>query len=120
MRIGRSYTFASAHHLPHVPPGHKCGSVHGHTYTLEVELRGEPHERFGWLVDYATLDAVVKRYVLIPLDHKDLNTVIANPTAENLTNWIWERLSNCPWDGGIQLARVRLSESVYSWAERTE
>lgn len=120
MKIGRSYTFASAHHLPRVSAGHKCGRPHGHTYGLEVELAGDPHPTLGWLVDYATLDAVVKRYIVDALDHRDLNEIIENPTAENIVNWIWDRLSNCTWDGGVRLARIRLSESVYSWAERTE
>jgi 6-pyruvoyltetrahydropterin/6-carboxytetrahydropterin synthase len=119
MRIGRSYTFAAAHHLPHVLAGHKCGRVHGHTYGLEVELAGEPDAHSGWLVDYAEIDAAVRRYVLDVLDHHDLNDVHDNPTAENLVDWIFCKLAPLTWGGGATLVRGRLSESAYSWAERS-
>ena len=28
MEIFKEFTFESAHRLPHVPPGHKCGRLH--------------------------------------------------------------------------------------------
>ena len=31
MNIFREFTFEAAHRLPHVPPGHKCGRLHGHS-----------------------------------------------------------------------------------------
>lgn len=119
MKIGRSYTFASAHHLPRVPAGHKCGNVHGHTYGLDVELEGELDPMTGWILDYAAIDEVVKRCVLTPLDHHDLNTIHENPTAENLVGWIFCQLSASGWPIGVKLSRVRLSESAYSWAEQS-
>src|SRR5690606_30399132 len=39
-RIGRTYRFESAHHLPHLPEGHKCKNLHGHNYRMEVVVRG--------------------------------------------------------------------------------
>ena len=40
------------------------------------------------------------------VDHRDLNDVLENPTAENITRWIWEALQ--PRLRG--LAEVRLWE----------
>lgn len=37
-RIGKSFTFDAAHRLPGLRAGHKCGRLHGHTYTVEVVL----------------------------------------------------------------------------------
>ena len=51
-RIGRSYRFESAHHLPHLPDGHKCKNLHGHNYRLEVVVRGRLDER-GFVRDFA-------------------------------------------------------------------
>ena len=39
-RIGRTYRFESAHHLPLVPEGHKCKNMHGHNYRMDVVVRG--------------------------------------------------------------------------------
>ncbi|MGH8897377.1 MAG: 6-pyruvoyl trahydropterin synthase family protein [Egibacteraceae bacterium] len=35
-RIGKSFTFDAAHHLPGLSEGHKCARLHGHTYTVMV------------------------------------------------------------------------------------
>ena len=120
MRIGRTYTFQSSHQLPHVLPGHKCGRLHGHTYTLEVEITGRREPTLGWLMDYAMLDAIVKSTVIDVLDHRHLNDIdgLENPTSEVIVDWIWDRLSIYGWPGTMSLRRVRVSENGYSWAER--
>lgn len=113
MRICRSYTFESAHRLPHVPEGHKCGRLHGHSYRLELVLVG-PLDAGGMVLDFAAVDAVAAPLVE-RLDHHYLNEVegLENPTSENLCRWVWERLrARLP-----QLAAVRVSETGRSWAE---
>ncbi|HCH32999.1 MAG TPA: 6-carboxytetrahydropterin synthase QueD, partial [Oceanospirillaceae bacterium] len=32
MEIYKDFSFDSAHFLPNVPTGHKCGRLHGHTF----------------------------------------------------------------------------------------
>jgi 6-pyruvoyltetrahydropterin/6-carboxytetrahydropterin synthase len=120
VKIGRVYTFQSSHLLPHVPKGHKCGRLHGHTYSLEVELVGARDATLGWLVDFAMLDVVVKTLVLEPLDHRHLNEVdgLENPTSEAIVDWAWDRLSSYGWPANVNLRRVRVSENGYSWAQR--
>ena len=41
-RIGRTFRFESAHFLPKVPDGHKCKRLHGHSFQIEIIVRGEP------------------------------------------------------------------------------
>ena len=41
MMIEKIFSFDSAHFLPHVPDDHKCRNLHGHTYTLKVEVIGD-------------------------------------------------------------------------------
>ncbi|MGQ7190015.1 6-carboxytetrahydropterin synthase, partial [Escherichia sp. HC-CC] len=31
----KDFTFEAAHRLPHVPEGHKCGRLHGHSFMVQ-------------------------------------------------------------------------------------
>jgi len=52
VELKKQFLFEAAHHLPHVPAGHKCARVHGHSYRVEVVLRGPVDTHTGWLVAY--------------------------------------------------------------------
>jgi 6-pyruvoyltetrahydropterin/6-carboxytetrahydropterin synthase len=108
-RIGRSYRFESAHHLPRVPQGHRCRNLHGHNYRVEVVLRGKPDAR-GFVKDFAEVDALVLPLVA-ELDHRLLNDVpgLENPTAEVIAAWFLDRIPSCE--------RVRVYENDDCWAE---
>ena len=93
MRIYKDFHFEAAHHLPNVPDGHKCRRLHGHSFTVRVEVSGNCAEPSGWVMDYAELKAVFEP-VYQQLDHHYLNEIagLENPTSENLAKWIWQRL----------------------------
>lgn len=93
MIIYKTFSFDSAHYLPHVPPGHKCGGMHGHTYTLKVSLTGSPGIETGWILDYTDLKKGI-RPIIDLLDHKLLNEIpgLENPTAEQLSLWLWAKI----------------------------
>lgn len=88
-RIGKTYEFSAAHQLTKVPEGHPCARMHGHNYTVEVEVRGDVAELNGFCngLDFAVLDRDVKP-VIAKLDHQCLNDFIHNPTAERLAQYI--------------------------------
>lgn len=110
-RIGRTYRFESAHHLPHLPHGHKCKNLHGHNYRMEVVVRGGLDER-GFVKDFAEIDAEVGP-LLKMVDHRLLNDVpgLENPTAEIIASWFLERIADCN--------SVRVYENDECWAEVT-
>lgn len=93
MEIFREFTFEAAHRLPHVPPGHKCARLHGHSFRVAVHVRGPVDPEAGWVVDFADITAAM-RPLLDILDHSYLNEIegLANPTSEELARWIWRRL----------------------------
>lgn len=95
MEIFREFTFEAAHHLPNVPPGNKCGRLHGHSYRAEIHVTGPVHPRQGWVMDFADLKALFAP-LLDQLDHRYLNEVdgLGNPTSENVARWIWDRLAD--------------------------
>ncbi|HEX8536541.1 MAG TPA: 6-carboxytetrahydropterin synthase QueD [Cystobacter sp.] len=109
--ISKEFTFEAAHRLPHVPPGHKCARVHGHSYRIEITLRGPVHPTFGWVVDFAELTAAWQP-LHAQLDHRLLNEVpgLENPTSELLAAWVFERV-NIP---GTRVTKVRVAETCTS------
>jgi 6-pyruvoyltetrahydropterin/6-carboxytetrahydropterin synthase len=108
-RIGRTYRFESAHHLPHLPDGHRCKNLHGHNYRIEVVLSGVPDAR-GFVMDFAEIDATVMPLIK-QVDHRLLNEVegLENPTAEIIANWFLQRIKGCQ--------SVRVYENDDCWAE---
>ncbi len=108
MIIYKIFRFDSAHYLPNVPKGHKCGGMHGHTYTLKVSIAGKPSIQTGWIMDYTDLKETVKPWIEL-LDHQVLNTVegLENPTSENLCLWLWKKIKpEIP-----NLVRIELNET---------
>jgi 6-pyruvoyltetrahydropterin/6-carboxytetrahydropterin synthase len=87
------FDFAAARRLPQLPPAHPCSRVHGHTFQVELRLRGEIAAETGWLVDFDLLDQLVDS-IKGALDHRYLNDIagLAVPTTEHLAMWLWRRL----------------------------
>jgi len=93
----------------------KCANRqgHGHNYTLEVTVAGEPDPVSGFVVDLKRLKDILESEVLSVYDHRHLNFEVPEfattvPTTENIAVAIWRRL-----DGKIpnaKLHRVRVYE----------
>lgn len=93
MDIFKTFTLEAAHRLPNVPTGHKCARLHGHSFRIELRVRGEPGADTGWIMDFADLKSAF-RPLYDQLDHHYLNDIpgLENPTSEQLAIWIWDRL----------------------------
>lgn len=90
----KSFSFESAHFLPNVPEGHKCGRIHGHSFRCEIEVTGDIDPHTGFVMDYADIKAAF-RPLRDRLDHRFLNHDVPgleNPTSEVLCRWIWDQL----------------------------
>jgi 6-pyruvoyltetrahydropterin/6-carboxytetrahydropterin synthase len=94
VELTRKFDFSAAHYLPRAPEGHKCRRLHGHSYEIEIAVRGEVDPQVGWFMDYGDIDRVVKP-VVADLDHRTLNDIpgLENATSEVLCGWLWARLS---------------------------
>lgn len=138
--VTRVFDFEASHHLP----GHrgKCLRPHGHSYKLEVSLRGPlivaPGESSdGMVMDFDDLKTLVHQTIIDRIsdavqyetgarapaeggmDHNNLNAITSvRTTAENLVHWIWDALVA----GGLPdalLFRIRLWETAKGYAEIT-
>jgi 6-pyruvoyltetrahydropterin/6-carboxytetrahydropterin synthase len=107
MRLKREFTFDSAHSIADMG---RCERLHGHTYRLVVTLEGTPNEN-GIILDFRRLNEIVSSNVLSLLDHQHLNSLIENPTTENVVRWIADRLSPVLRGENFRLVEVELFES---------
>lgn len=104
--VSREFTFAGAHRLPGYDG--KCERLHGHTWRLRVTVAAAVGAN-GIAFDFKELGRAVEEEVLSVLDHADLNTVMPQPSAECIAQWVWKRLVKLP------LAEVRVWESEHSF-----
>lgn len=111
--ISCSYRFEAAHQLPKVPLGHKCASMHGHTYRVDIKISG-PVEDNGFVLDFGAIDLMMNCW-LKQVDHKVLNHVpgLENPTAENIALWFATQFRNSL----ERSVTVRVYENPDMWAE---
>jgi len=124
----RVYRFSAAHRLHN--PGlsdeenrnifGKCNNPHGHghDYTLELTLRGEPDPRTNCLADIGAMDQVIADRIMAPFDHVYLNLDTeqfqdTNPTSENILQVFWEILEHA--FPPAHLHRLRLWETSKSY-----
>jgi 6-pyruvoyltetrahydropterin/6-carboxytetrahydropterin synthase len=112
--ITKEFRFEAAHHLPHHRG--KCRRPHGHSYRLQISLRGPivnapGTSDDGMVMDFDDLKNIVSSTLIDNLsdsaprgsdaspverggiDHNDLNALTGiRTTGENLVHWIWDAL----------------------------
>ncbi len=114
--IFKQFRFEAAHRLPNLPPEHKCHRLHGHSYRVEIHVRGEVDEELGWIIDFADISRKFEPLRSM-LDHYYLNEVegLSNPTSENIARWIWQRLKpNLPILSKVVIGETCTSGCTYS------
>jgi 6-pyruvoyltetrahydropterin/6-carboxytetrahydropterin synthase len=100
----------------------KCNNAHGHghNYTLEVTVAGEPDPVTGMVLDLKDLKELLEREIMQRMDHRNLNVEVRElegkiPTCENIALVIWNLLE--PKITAGRLHRVRLYESADLFAD---
>lgn len=111
--ISAKFSISSAHFLCNYEG--KCKNLHGHNWSITVFVKGDELDSLGMLVDFNTL----KKYFKIienELDHTCLNELDyfkqRNPTAENISEYIYNRMSEL--FRGDEIGNAEISKvSVY-------
>ncbi len=89
-------------------------NYHGHNYTVEVTITGEPDPQTGMVMDLKDLKALIDREIIDQVDHKNLNLDVdflrgEIPSAENIARAFWKILEPKIMNG--KLYGIRLLES---------
>ena len=106
-------SFESAHALR----GYEgpCENLHGHTWKVQVFLKGEKLNKVGLLEDFKSIKSELKE-VLEEFDHKLLNDIkpfdVENPSSENIAKRIYKKMKK----GSKMLSKVLVWESHTSYA----
>lgn len=113
MDIFKIFSIESAHRLPNLPASHKCSRLHGHSFRIEIHVRGEIQQPQGWVLDFADVKMAFQPLFDL-LDHNYLNDIpgLENPTSERLAQWIFEQLQ----PGLPQLVKIVVHETCTAGA----
>jgi len=105
----------------------KCNNPnwHGHNYTIEVTVAGEPDAETGYVIDLGDLKQIIKKKILDPCDHKNLNLEVPFlkgiiPSSENLVRAFFNELEedvNHVAANSSRLYSVKLFETERNMAE---
>jgi len=97
--------------------------LHGHTYRLEVIVRGPKLRNDGTLFDLARLHGIVAQ-ITADLHYRDLDEVQGlagrNTTAEVVAQYCWERVAPALQNHELQSLLVRVWESPQGYATYDE
>jgi 6-pyruvoyltetrahydropterin/6-carboxytetrahydropterin synthase len=92
--LTKSFRFEAAHAISGTTLGSAGDEVHGHSFRAEVAIRGTPDPKTGMVVDLGLIEESLAE-IRGALDHKLLNRIdgLGAPTLENLSRFIWERVT---------------------------
>ena len=113
--------FSSAHIL-HGHPGN-CKRMHAHNWLVEAEVQGDNTNEIGMVIDFKDIKNNLKE-IISNLDHQFLNDlepfINENPTAENISKYIYKELSNNINTDNIKVSKIKLWETSNSAVTYTE
>lgn len=96
----------------------KCSNPngHGHNYVLEVTVAGEIDPSIGYVMDLKVLNTLVEDFLMVKVDHKNLNIDVdflkgINPTTENIVVAFWNQVEKHIKTQSRRLYSMRLFET---------
>lgn len=89
--VTKAFVFDACHFLPY--HNRRCKYLHGHTYHMEVTLRGDVDTKTGMVMDFGELKKLVEKELLDDWDHGFLNEQIDYPTAEIMVLYSWVKIA---------------------------
>ena len=107
--------FSSAHILVGHPGA--CKRMHGHNWVVEAKVEGEQINKIGMIIDFKDIKNELEN-IISRLDHQYLNDLEPfmenNPTAENISKYIYKELSKNINTDNIKVSEIKLWETSSS------
>ncbi|MDH5394905.1 MAG: 6-carboxytetrahydropterin synthase QueD [Gammaproteobacteria bacterium] len=104
--------FAAAHYLREYEG--VCNRLHGHNWKVEVQVTATKLDDVGMGMDFKVIKDAT-RELIGKLDHRNLNDIPpfdkVNPTAENISAYLYKELSSELNADGIKVSNVTLWET---------
>lgn len=115
IKLIKKFRFDSAHYLPNHPG--MCRYLHGHTYHMNIIMKGEIDEETGMVIDFNDIDVIVKKNILNIVDHQCLNDIFDFiPTAENIAKEFFNILKRVFKDllESVEIFETETAGAIYS------
>ncbi len=95
---------------------------HGHNFSIFVTVKGKPSPETGFVINLKDLSTILKREVVEPLDHKNLNLDVPFlkgmlASTENVAIQIWDRIKEPIAEAGGELVKIKLVETENNYVE---
>lgn len=92
--LSKQFRFDAAHTLERLIDTEPSRRIHGHSYRAEVTVRGRPDPVTGMVIDLGLFERTMAD-ARDALDHRFLDEIndLGPATMENLSRWIWDRLT---------------------------
>lgn len=131
-RATRYHDFSAGHRV--VGHEHKCRHLHGHNYRIHFHCEAEQLDELGRVIDFGVIKLALcnwlevhwdhklilweQDYIIEPLQeassicHESLVIVPFNPTAENMAEYLVEKIGpSVLQDTGVMLVKVVIEET---------
>lgn len=118
LTVSKTITFAAAHHLPNY--NGPCQRLHGHEWKLKLFVRrkdGDIDPGTGMVLDFKLLKQQLQQHIEEVFDHRLVNDLVANPTAELMTKHMVEILRPVIQNFDCDLVGLHLWETPDSCCE---
>lgn len=99
-------------------PEGKVLEPHGHTYHIEVTVKGRIDPDTGFVIDFKELGRILKEGIIARMDHRLINNIEyfiksgKSPTVENMLYYAWDEICDQINDLRPNLAWL---ESIRMW-----
>ena len=109
--IKKTFVVSAAHSLT-LSYESKCENLHGHNWKITVTIMGPSLDENGMLMDFSHIKLLVNS----KFDHSNLNNLLDQPTAENISKYLCDSINKHLQLPSAKCVRVEVEETDGSYA----
>ena len=90
MEIYKTFIFHAAHRMTNMPKGHEYSKIHGHSFTVDIYVKGSLDRENGWVMDFKEIE---KDNEQIRLPEVPKDTLIVQLEEDDVLNELEELMA---------------------------